>query len=332
MFDENQIVQMKWSTSNIDWFESKGYMFTKFCDSFDVMAKDLQLTSKRRIIAVCDYCGCEYETSFAVLMNGRKALTKDACPHCASKKANEINKRKRANKYIGMARQICDEFGYTLLTTEDDYTDIKMNVSFICPKHGKHTMMLEALLRGCGCLKCAIEYRANKLALSSDDVKKYIESINGNILLNPEDYKNNHTANLKIQCSCGNIFVTSFASYKDGTNTCYSCSCKESVGEKRIREFLESCSINFEQEKRFDDCRDIKPLPFDFYLPNYNMIIEFDGQHHFEEIHNRTDYEKTKRHDAIKNKYCEDNNINLLRIPYWDGNKIEKILTKELNL
>lgn len=89
--------------------------------------------------------------------------------------------------------------------------------------------------------------------------------------------------------------------------------------------------IDFEQEKRFYDCRDVKPLPFDFYLPQYNLIIEFDGQQHFREVYNR-DFETTKKHDEIKNKYCEDNDIDLLRIPYWDGNDIEKIISTKLNL
>lgn len=297
------------------------------------MAKDLPLTSKVRIIVKCDYCGCEYETSFAVLMSGRKILTKDACPHCAGKKASEVSKNKRAGKYIGMAREICNRYGYTLLTTENDYTNVKMDAHFICPKHGEQIMMLDNLIHGHRCIDCSYEERGNNLKNDIDYVKECIESVNGNKLLNPEDYKDTTMRNLDILCSCGNVFTTSFSNYtKYGVNTCYSCSCKESVGEKRIREFLESCSINFEQEKRFDDCRDVKPLPFDFYLPNYNMIIEFDGQHHFEEIHNRTDYETTKRHDSIKNKYCENNNINLLRIPYWEGNHIKEILTKELNL
>lgn len=89
--------------------------------------------------------------------------------------------------------------------------------------------------------------------------------------------------------------------------------------------------IVFIREKRFDDCRDVKPLPFDFYIPENNLIIEFDGRQHFEKIYNR-DYETTKRHDTIKNQYCKDNNIGILRIPYWDEDNIENIITTKLNL
>lgn len=332
MFDENQIVQMKWNGNNRKWFESKGYVYTNRYDVFDVVAKDLPLTSKCRVIAICDYCGNEYETSFTVLMNGRKVIDMDCCPHCTGKKASDVSRKKRAKKYIAMAQSICVQNGYTLLPTEDDYTEVKMDVHFICPKHGEQTMILDNLIRGHKCIDCSYEERGSNLKHDIEYVKECIESVNGNKLLNPEDYQDTHMRNLNILCSCGNVFTTSFSNYtKHGVNTCFSCSCKESVGEKRIHEFLELHNIAFEQEKRFEDCRDVKPLPFDFYLPEYNTIIEFDGNHHFEE-NGLGNHEITKQHDAMKNEYCDSHNIHLVRIPYWDGNRIEEILTKELNL
>lgn len=332
MYDRDQLVEVKWSGSNRKWFESKGYKYPKKYIKFFVKAKDLMPHSDKQINVICDYCGKEYKTQYALITNGRNILAKDACPHCAGKKASEVSKKKRAKKYIGIAHAICEENGYVLLTTEDDYTDVKMDVHFVCPKHGEQIMMLNNLIRGHKCIDCSYEKRGNNLKHDIEYVKECIEGVNGNKLLNPEDYKDTSTHNLNILCSCGNIFTTSFSNYtKHGVNTCYSCSCKESVGEKYIREFLESHNIDFEQEKRFDDCRDTKPLPFDFYLPYYNAIVEFDGQHHFEET-GCGGYETTKHHDEIKNRYCEDNGIMLIRIPYWEGHYIEEILTKELNL
>jgi very-short-patch-repair endonuclease len=114
-------------------------------------------------------------------------------------------------------------------------------------------------------------------------------------------------------------------------NKCYSCSCKESYGEQCIRTFLEHNNVKFVQEKRFDDCRDVKPLPFDFYLPENNLIIEFDGKHHYEET-GLGNHEITKKHDKIKNQYCQSHNIDLLRIPYWEKHNIENIIINKLNL
>lgn len=331
MFDENQLVEMKWINQNRKWYEDKGYVFNGYTKTFYVYAKDLMPKSARKIKAVCDYCGEEYDVSYSVLMNGRLKSDKDACCHCAAIKANELSREKRAKKYIGKAREMCDKKGYVLLTEESDYTDIKMKVDIYCEKHGKQSIWLETLLRGCGCRQCAIELRAKGLANNQNDVLAYINSTNGNVLLNPEDYRNNHSK-LKIQCACGNIYETTLSLFQRGVNTCFSCSCKESSGEKIIREFLENHKITFEQEKRFDDCRDKKPLPFDFYLPEHNLIIEFDGQVHFIDIDGWSNHEITMAHDKIKNDYCKTHNIDLLRIPYWEGNNIEAILKDKLCL
>lgn len=332
MFDENQIVQVRWNNSNKEWYESKGYVFTKRNDFFDVKAKDLSPRSITKIKAICDYCSQEYDTCYVVLMDGRKVIKKDCCRNCTGKKTSEVSKQKRAEKYIGLAIKACEEHGYILLTTADDYIDVKMNIDFICPKHGKQTVMLDNLIHGHGCRRCANEYTGSVLKYDIEYVKEYIESINGNKLLNSEDYKGTFERNLNILCSCGNIFTTSFSNYsRYNVNTCFSCSCRISTGEERIKNFLELNKIEFIQEKRFNDCRDKRSLPFDFYLPQYNLIIEFDGKQHFEDV-GYGNYEITKKHDEIKNQYCKDKNIDMLRIPYWEGNDIENIISKQLNL
>lgn len=98
MYDENQIVQVKWNNNNKDWFESRGYVFTKRHELFDVIVKDLNPTSKQRIVATCDYCGNKYKTSFAALFNGRKVIQKDCCSHCTGKKTSEVSKKETCYK------------------------------------------------------------------------------------------------------------------------------------------------------------------------------------------------------------------------------------------
>lgn len=105
--------------------------------------------------------------------------------------------------------------------------------------------------------------------------------------------------------------------------------CSQSYPEKRIMVFLLNKGINVESEKRFDQCKSIAVLPFDFYLTDLNICIEFDGKHHYENVYNVQNW-KTPVHDAIKTKYCLENKIKLIRIPYWEMNNIETILEKEL--
>ncbi len=108
---------------------------------------------------------------------------------------------------------------------------------------------------------------------------------------------------------------------------------RTSYGEKRIQEFLISNKINFIREKKFKTCMNIKELPFDFYLPDYNLCIEYDGEHHFHIVskYGGVEYlEKVKRNDITKNIWCLENSIKLLRISYKEKGKIFDILNKRL--
>lgn len=83
--------------------------------------------------------------------------------------------------------------------------------------------------------------------------------------------------------------------------------------------WLKSKDIRYITQKRFKDCKDKQLLPFDFYLPDYNLCIEFQGRQHYfmwrNEI-NQDRLEKQRQHDQIKKDYCKKNNIRLLEIKY----------------
>ena len=102
-----------------------------------------------------------------------------------------------------------------------------------------------------------------------------------------------------------------------------SCGCRhQSKWEMFIRDFLVALNIEFVSQKRFANCMNRKcsdMLPFDFYLPSYNMCIEYDGEHHFQPVEGWGGAEKfkiTQQNDLIKNNYCKLHNITLLRLPY----------------
>jgi len=111
--------------------------------------------------------------------------------------------------------------------------------------------------------------------------------------------------------------------------------CNSSKGEDRIRRFLKKHKIDFLEQYKFEDCKNIYELPFDFYITDLKILIEFDGIQHTKPIEifgGENAFKKTKNNDNIKTEYCKDNNIKLVRIPHWDFDNIEEILRKELNL
>lgn len=130
---------------------------------------------------------------------------------------------------------------------------------------------------------------------------------------------------------CGHFWKVWPNSFLNGTR-CPNCT--RSKGEDYIRDFLEARKIKYVAQKVFKDCRDKRPLPFDFYLPQYNLIIEYDGKQHegpVDHFGGQKSFEILRRHDDIKNKYCDENNMRILRIPYYiKGDQIADTISKHL--
>ena len=333
MFDENQLVKTKWNSKTKSYYELKGYIYTKVGDEFYVRAKDLKPSSHEQIKIICDFCG---KPAYPRMIDYSKKKNKhiDSCDECKIIKTISLVRLRESEEKFRLLREVCDKNGYELLSNKDEYSGRDTPIKYICKKHGSQMQRLDVLLRGGICYYCAHEILAINQTFTPEYITQIVNSINGNELLNANEYVNSKTTNLRIRCGlCGNVFTCSFYAYTKLNQTrCVTCSKKESKPELEIRTFLENNNIVFEKEKRFDNCRDILPLPFDFYLPDYNLCIEFDGRQHYEPRFGEKDYLRTVKHDNIKNEYCKNNNINLLRIPYWEGNNIDDILIKQLNL
>ena len=116
--------------------------------------------------------------------------------------------------------------------------------------------------------------------------------------------------------------------------------CSESKGERKINSFLAKENISFKRQKTFNDCVNNKTgrlLSFDFYLPKYNLCIEYDGEYHYEpwrlyfdKSEAQEKYNDLKYRDNLKNLYVKNNNIKLLRIPYFEFKNIDKIISSYL--
>ena len=103
---------------------------------------------------------------------------------------------------------------------------------------------------------------------------------------------------------------------------------------------MELNNIGFCPQKTFKECKYKDQLRFDFYIPKHNICIEYDGIQHFEPIDfagkgeewAKEQFKEQQIKDNIKTQYCLDNDIKLIRIPYWEFDNIENILKQELNL
>lgn len=132
---------------------------------------------------------------------------------------------------------------------------------------------------------------------------------------------------------CDFSFDTTCTRYFWHKNGCPKCS--RSKGEDKISEILNKNNINFVCEHKINGCVRIFPLRFDFYLPDYNLLIEYQGNQHYRanpRWGGEDALKKCQESDAYKKKFALDNNYDFLEIPYWEFGNIEKILTDKLHL
>lgn len=93
----------------------------------------------------------------------------------------------------------------------------------------------------------------------------------------------------------------------------------KSSGEIYVENLFIENNVNYISQCTFDNCKDIQVLPFDFYLPEYNTVIEYNGKQHYEPIDffgGKKAFEYTQKHDKMKINYCIENNINVIILPY----------------
>ena len=134
---------------------------------------------------------------------------------------------------------------------------------------------------------------------------------------------------------CGTEFLVSLDSLNN--NRSMKClNCTSSKGEQKIKDWLNNNKFSFISQKKFFGLVGLNGgnLSYDFYLPNNNLLIEYQGQQHekyIKGLHNfKKDFEKQKEHDKRKREYAKFHNIDLLEIRYWDFDNIEEILQDKI--
>lgn len=193
----------------------------------------------------------------------------------------------------------------------EDYINAKTNILHKCKICGYKWMAAPTnILKGKGCPQCAGLKRRNH-----EEYVKTVSIINPNIIV-IGTYVNARTKIMHRCLICGTEWNTSPYVITSG----HGCPvCNHSLGEKDTSRYLLNHGIRFISQYAFNDCKNIYPLPFDFYLPEYNACIEYDGIQHFQSIDyfgGDIAFAKQLKNDDIKNNYCLSHNIPLLRIRY----------------
>lgn len=300
-------MRMKWTEEAIiKYIEDNDYIFIKFVE---------YKKSNSRILIKCSNPNHNpYEVKFDNFKQGKR------CPKCKSEKLSKIFR----NDFKEVKKDI-ENFGYKII--EGEYVNVDSILTLICPNGHKWITSYRNFKHGNRCSNC---YGNTKLTY--DYVKKYIESFGYKLL--SKEYKNS-SSYLFIECSKGHKFYMTWNKFQQGER-CPKCS--KWKGESSIINILEKFNIEYEYQKTFNGLIGLGKrnnlLSYDFYLPKYNKLIEYQGEYHdgTARNQNKKQFKKQQEHDERKRKYAKDNNIDLLEIWYWDFKNIENILIKELNL
>lgn len=233
---------------------------------------------------------------------GNKHLSGNRCPNCY------INKKLTKEQIIERSNSLW-KFEYEFLSDSIEYS------KKACIKHKKcgyeYEQLVSSHLIGYGCPKCA-----GNAPLTKELVQEKSDKINNfeyEILSDPKGAFSKIEIKHKL---CGRVFTQKVNDHFSG---CGCSVCNQSKKENFIESILNSSNILHEKQKTFEDCKFKNKLKFDFYLPEYNVCIEFDGIQHFKPINffgGKKAFDLQIIKDNIKNEYCLNKKIKLIRFNY----------------
>lgn len=282
----------------------------------NISVLSMYTTANNKVRCKCLSCGNIWDARAAHLLNNH------GCPKCSQKIKNThesfINKMKNINNDIEIIGK---------------YNGIKNKILCKCKIDGFEWMgRPDTLLSGACCPKCISLKKRILHTKKNDDFLEELKNINKNIIPLEEYIAND----VKILCKC----LTCGEQWYVRPNSLlhnHGCpNCQISNGEKRIKDFLSNHNIMYKQQMKYGDLVGVGygMLSYDFYLPDYNILIEYQGEFHDGTARQQTieQFTTQQEHDRRKRQYAQDHNIKLLEIWYWDFDNIEQILDKELGL
>lgn len=286
--------------------------------------------TENRIECRCKICGYEWDTAPASLRNG------SGCPECG----------RRKTKYGRLITH--DEFVSKLNSVQPNlevvgkYTGSHKLLECKCKIHNYTWSSYPANLlnNSSHCPKCTEDKAQQHVAARHDEFLEKLKSTRNDVEV-LERYSGFHT---KLKCIClkhKNEFMASPRMLLSKKTSCPLCKLEDSLsskGERSISKYLRFHNIEYTFQHIFADCKYQLPLKFDFYIPELNTCIEYDGEQHFNPVCfdgksddvAKSEYEKCVIRDGIKDAYCAQNDIRLIRIPYWDFENIKDILDSKI--
>lgn len=242
-----------------------------------------------------------------------------------------MNQKYDTDKFILKSKEIhINKYDYS----QTNYKAIEKPVIIICPIHGEFEQIPRKHLMGRGCKICGRLKGSSSKTYSNDEfISKSKEQYPEKYSYDKLEYINTRS---KVTITCkehGDFIISPNKHFTSAHGGCKKCVASMSRYATLVNDFLIENNIKFRTEQSFPGC--LSPinykLRFDFYLPDYNICIEYDGGQHDRAVPfygGQAGFEKRQVHDQIKDKYCLENKIGLVRIKTQSKLEINKLLTK----
>ena len=257
------------------------------------------INSKTKVCIICPIHGEFWQVPTS-------HLNKNGCYLCGQNKCRKIRNTK--DWFISEAKKVHgDKYDYSKV----EYNGSRKKVCIICPIHGEFWQEAYIHLKGSGCLKCFNNYKRGKSRKHNTDwFISEAKKVDGDKYdYSKVKYEYNKTK-VCIICPKHGEFWQKPNSHLNG-NGCPKC--KSSHMEREIRLFFEQHNVLYEEQKTFEWLKLKKQQYLDFYLPEYNIAIECQGEQHFQKSGwgKGNNAEKVLKRDLNKFKLCENHNIKL---------------------
>lgn len=275
---------------------------------------------------------CRCGISFKATLDNFKRSNKRQCNNCGQK-----GKTAFTFEFAKYFIEVESNSGCKLLSK--NYIDCKKELLLECECRTQFTTNFDKFKNRNKrqCNKCSKTKSSIDLRKTNTEFNKEIYDLVGDEYIVLGEYINSKTYIKICHSTCGCKWDVIPCNFLRGSR----CpQCNESKGERRIRLYLESIRLKFIQELIFEDLVGVGGGNLRFDFGGYNdkdeiiYLIEYDGKQHFEHVASLMDFQSftdIQTHDKRKNQYCKDNNIPLLRIPYWEFDNIDTIIYEWLN-
>ena len=292
-------------------------------NAYNIKREDFELLTQYKgwdqpITFKCNRCGLEKTVLASNLLKKRKNK-KNIC-RCYGYDAKWHEQLKQFNQWREEQNQ------FKLL---EDFKGSEVNLLVQCTICGAvQRRSIKSLIQNQGCQNCQSKQGLKK---TPNQFKQELFNLYGGEYEAIGDYKDANTPILIRHTLCGKIYSTkphNILSNKGGH--CPICKVI-SKGEKAIALFLDAHNIQYETQKRLPE---LKKCPFDFFLPDFNLLIEYQGIQHFEPVSRFggvPSFNRQQEIDALKKQIAIDTQHNLMIINYTDYSKINTLLAQRLS-